>query len=205
MFDQIAVIIRAVRERAEAAEALLGLVHAFAPHARISWHEPGRTVPESYADALTLGSDRPYVLQLEDDIALSPRFAEDASRLVHEAFSVDRVALLSLYSGRRVKAGEALPAEPTLEVLPGSRFLMAQAIVMRSTEVPAHNEFMLRFTEDRPYATDTATAAWLASKRLRYARAWPSIVQHLDVPSMSGHRPHPNRRSQSFDAAYGDG
>src|SRR5690606_38605017 len=117
-FDQIAVIIRAVRERAEAAEALLGLVHAFAPHARISWHAPGRTVAESYADALTLGSDRPYVLQLEDDIALSPRFGEDSPRLVHEAFAVDRVALLSLYSGRRVKAGETLPAEPTLEVLP---------------------------------------------------------------------------------------
>lgn len=181
----------------------------------VSYHGVGRSVPESYTDALAVLTPYgfPWILQFEDDIVLAPTFAEHAIRLIREADAMDDVGLVSFYSGRRVRPGETIPTTPTLEFLPGSRFLMAQAFAIRARDVADHNEFVLRWTAERgrPYATDNATAAWLASRRYRLGRAWPSLVQHRDAPSLCRqkntgrpHSPGPMRRSPSFTVAYGE-
>lgn len=203
----IGIVIRAVRgDRERWVDELLQRL-SFHREPRVSWHGATRTVPESYADALSAWSREPvsWVLQLEDDAVLAPDFADHALRMIRETDWDARVGLISFYSGRRVRPGESLPAPPILEHLPGARFLMAQAIAFRAPSIPDHNDFMLKWTadRDRPYATDTATAAWLSVRRLRFARAWPSIVQHRDVPSLYGHHRNPNRFSQSYAIAYG--
>lgn len=202
-WDDVEIVIRSVPGAREAMVAdLAARVRRFAP-VSVSYHHPGRSVPESYADALAWPTSRRWVLQLEDDAILAPDFEEHAPRMFFEIDDDQRVGLLSFYSGRRIADGESLPPEPMVERLPGARFLMAQAIAMRAEHVADHNAFMLNFTRVRPYATDTATAAWLKIRKLRFARAWPSIVQHRDVPSLSGHRPNSNRRSSSYEAIYG--
>jgi hypothetical protein len=206
-WDDVGVVIRAVRGDRERWVADLLDRLAFRPGAVVSWHGEGRTVPESYADALAAWDGRGvrWVLQLEDDAILSPDFEAHALRLLRRADARPDVGLVSFYSGRRLRPGEAPPDPPTLEYLPGARFLMAQAIALRAGSVADHNGFLLRWTSERgrPYATDPATAAWLSARGLRYARAWPGIVQHRDVPSLYGHRRNPNRFSSSYDARYG--
>lgn len=214
-WSEVGIVIRAVRgDREPWVKQLLGQID-FRPGVVVSWHGEWRSVPESYADALAAGAVGPvrWVLQFEDDVVLAPGFAGHAIRMLAEAYGNSRVGLVSFYSGRRVRPGEAMPAPPRLEYLPGARFLMAQAIAIRSELITDHNEFMIRWTAERqrPYGTDTATAAWLSACGFRYGRAWPSLVQHRDGPSVCRQRntgrPHtsgPLRRSPSYTAAYGE-
>lgn len=201
--EDVRASIRTVPGRRDAkANALLVRVRGFCRSVVLSPHAEGRTVPESYADAIVAARGAAWALQLEDDAILAPDFEDRALELIDVASRLPRVGLVSFYSGRRVQAGEGLPRR-SHEVLPGSKFLMAQAFAMRSEFVDDHNTFMLEFTRERPYATDTATAAWMKARGLRYVRAWPSIVQHMDLPSLSGHRRNPNRFSESFRRVYG--
>ena len=82
---------------------------------------------------------------------------------------------------------------------------MAQAIAFPVQLVEDHNAYMLEFTRsnERPYATDPGTAAWLKARGLRYLRAWPAIVQHDEVKSLYGHNMNPNRYSESYRRTYG--
>jgi hypothetical protein len=188
--------VRAVSDKREhCISRLLGQVESFGQSIEVSYHKPGRTVPESYADALSGGPPVSWILQLEDDAILCSDFAKHAIRLLNDGADLP---LLSMYSGRRITTNP--PKIPELERLPGSRFLMAQAFFLRRDIVPDHNAFMLDFctSSERPYATDTATALWLKARKYKYGRAWPSLVQHDDVPSMCGHHRHPNRFAGSF-------
>lgn len=209
-WNDIGIVIRAVRgDREPHALALQDRIDAFRHGSVISWHRDGRTVPENYADALAAydgaGASISWVLQFEDDAILALDFEVHALRMIREVDQDPRVGLVSFYSGRRVRPGEALPSPPILEYLPGARFLMAQAIAVRFASITDHNDFMLAWTSnrERPYATDSATAEWLSARRLRFVRAWPSIVQHRDVRSLYGHHRNPNRFSQSYTAVYG--
>lgn len=203
-WSHVFIAIRAVRGRREyCLERLLS--HSIFKSGKASfgvcYHKVGRSVPESYCDALSAGLSHDWVLQVEDDAILRKDFESTAIRLLNDARN--QVAMLSLYSGRRIKPGERVNHDsPSVEFLPGSRFLMAQAFFMRSDVVPSHNDFVLEFCKDRPYATDTATAHWLKSRKYKYARAWPSIVQHDDVPSLSGHNRNPNRFAESFSNGH---
>ena len=214
---EIGVSIRTVPEkRAHLADALLKRVQKFAPNCVLSPHASWRTVPESYADALKIYqlTDLKWVLQLEDDAILAPDFETEALR-AFEHFT-EKIGIVSFYSGRRIKSGEIIapvgqPVE--YETLPGARFLMAQGFAMRVADVEDHNQFMLNFTADnnRPYGTDTATGQWLKVRKLKYLRAWPSIVQHREVESLYRQRNRPNaphtknanRFSPSFTERYG--
>lgn len=192
-WKDVAISIRAVPGQREGClSGLCGQLDGFGLDFSISYHRPGRTVPESYADALATTGGRSWVLQLEDDAILCRGFPTQAIRLLNSGRSLP---LVSLYSGRRTGV---LPLVPALEVLPGSRFLMAQGFFLRSDCVPDHNAFMLDFCRDRPFATDTATAAWMQARKLRFGRAWPSLVQHTPGPSLSHHAPHPNRFARYF-------
>lgn len=201
-WDNVWITIRTVRGKREAElKRLLNQVEAFSKGHSVSYHADGRTVPESYADTLSsaLPHGRPWILQLEDDAILRSDFAELAISLLNLGRDLP---LVSLYSGRKVSSPP--PLVPELERLPGSRFLMAQAFFIRSDLVDDHNQFMLRFCneQERPYATDTATALWLKARKLKYGRAWPSIVQHDDAPSMCGHHRNPNRFAGSFSDGH---
>jgi len=100
---------------------------------------------------------------------------------------------------------ENLPSVPELEILPGAKFLMAQAIALPMKLVDDHNQFMLAWTTEnhKPYGTDTATAQWLKARSFRFARAWPSLVDHASVASLYGHNSNPNRKSPSYQEVYG--
>lgn len=212
---EIGISIRTVKgQREPELQALEARVRTFSPLVKISFHQEGRTVPESYADALAawehekptvLGRAPFWTLQLEDDALLAPSFETLVPQMLADTQNSGKnVGVVSFYSGRRLVEGEALPDPPQVEYLPGARFLMAQAIAFQTSQVADHNAFMLRFCANRPYATDTATAAWMKERKLKLARAWPSIVQHKLLPSLSGHRPNSNRHSASFRAVYGD-
>ena len=214
----IGVVIRAVREkRQNLIESLLDQmeIQDIGREYEISYHGDGRSVPESYTDALAIlsGYDFRWILQFEDDIVLAPDFAVHAIQILREIDIMTDVGLVSFYSGRRIRPRESVPTHPTIEFAAGSRFLMAQAFAIRNCDVAEHNDFVLRWTSERcrPYGTDVATAAWLASRRYRIARPWPSLVQHRDAPSLCRqkntgrpHVPGPLRRSPSYTAAYGD-
>ena len=206
-WENVAVSIRTVPSKRDAS-ALLERVRRFAPHAGLSPHAPGRSVAESYADAIAYrgACESPlWVLQFEDDAILAPDFEVHALPMIRAAHADKRVGMVSFYSGRRIKSGEALPPPGTWETLPGAKFLMAQAIAFPVHLVEDHNAFMLEFTRsnERPYATDPGTAAWLKARGLRYLRAWPAIVQHDEVKSLYGHNMNPNRYSESYRRAYG--
>jgi hypothetical protein len=200
-WSDVWIVIRAVRgKREQCCARLLNQIEAFSEGHEISYHGDGRTVPESYADALSVDPhSRKWVLQFEDDAILRRDFAEYAIQLLRDG---QDLPLISMYSGRRTTT--APPTIPELERLPGARFLMAQAFFIRSDLVPDHNAFMLDFCResDRPYATDTATALWLKARKYKYGRAWPSIVQHDDVASLYGHHRNPNRFASSFTDGY---
>jgi hypothetical protein len=203
-WSDIGIVVRAVPlRRAHLLTRLIGQVDAFEDGCAIAYHKAGRTVPESYADALAeWGVARPWVMQLEDDAVLCPNFGEHALRVIREADAA-QLPFVSLYSGRRPREGVSLPEPGNWELVSGSKFSMTQAFAVRSQLVADHNTFMLSFTEGRPYATDTATAAWMKSRRMRFARAWPSLVQHDDGgESLSGHRANPNRTSPSYRAVF---
>lgn len=205
-WDDIAVVIRTVPhqrevERQALCTQLMGMGIAY----RLAWHQPGRTVAESYGDALMAGLTAwaAWVLQLEDDIRLVPCFATEVTRLLTSLHK--SVGLVSFYSGRRIRPGEILPSPPILEYGPGRQFLMAQAIALPAPHIPALCRYVLAWKADHPMpgGTDLATAAWLAATRLPYARTWPSLVQHGNGVSLLGHHRHPNRQSASFDRAWG--
>lgn len=193
----ISVVIRAVRgKRPECLESLLDRLKRFCDPL-VSFHGEGRSMADSYCDAWSLGAGRRagWVCQFEDDAILGDEFEDESVRLMKLNYDL---RFFSFYSGRRIKRGEVLPSAPVIERLPGSRFLMAQCVVMRRDDIESHNAFVRDFCVDRPKATDPATAAWMKSRRQRYGRSWPSLVQHSDVPSLYGHSRNPNRFSESF-------
>lgn len=201
-WGDVAIVIRAVDgKRQHLLRRLETQLQAAGLGYSVSLHRPGRTVPESYVDALSRTSGRLWTMQMEDDAVLCPEFNSRALAILRSCTTW----FVSFYSGRRLKDGEHLPPLPVLETLPGARFLMAQCFAIRSEVVAAHNEYVLNFTRDRPFATDMATAAWMQAHRMRFSRTWPSLVQHDDSgESLYGHRPNQNRRSQSFAAAWGN-
>lgn len=203
-WDEVGIAIRATAARADHARRLLARVLGFASCAVLSWHREGRSIPESYADALTaaVGLEREWVLQLEDDVVLARDFEDQAIRLLEQGSRLTDVGLISFFAHGKVFGDERLPDTPMLEVLRGSQFLMAQAFAMRASDVEDHNRFMLSFCKRKPTATDHATGRWLGSKGKLLARAWPSIVQHGDLPSLSGHYSSA-LTSDSYARAYG--
>lgn len=197
-WDDVHIVIRAVDgKRAHCLASLLchPLFHSGTKWS-ISYHGVGRSVPESYCDALALGSDRPYVLQLEDDTILRSDFQTQAMRLLNEH---SQLPLLSFYSGRKVKPNEELnQRHPSVEMKLGICFSGALAFFFHSHNIADHNAFVLRYCKDKPYHTDTATGEWLKANRYKYGRSWPSIVQHGGTVSLSGHFNHPNRYASSY-------
>ncbi len=203
-WTDVAIVIRTAAPRCP--DRLRDQLGAMGLGCDLSSHQPRRTVPQSYCDAWSVGGSRRtrWVLQFEDDAILSPRFADEALRLLRQANDDLQIGLVSFYNGRRPRVGEKVPIDPRLEILPGREFLMAQAAAMRSHLIGDHNRFVESWTEthDRPFATDTATAEFLRERSLRFGKSFPSLVQHdLSQPSLYGHKAHPNRRSPTFDAA----
>lgn len=146
--------------------------------------------------------DCKWVIRFEDDAILCPDFLKQSLRLMN--CLPDSIQFASLYNGRRLKPGETYPDKPMWEVRSGSRFMMSQCIVFTPdfSDKIANNlaEWNIRKDHPHPGGQDICMAECLKKHRLRYAVAFPGLVQHdLDVPSFLGHNKHPNRRSPSFD------
>lgn len=196
-WNDIAIVIRAVYgKREECLERLTKQLSGFGLGYSVVYQDPALTYRQGYAFALAKGAatGKGWVLHLEDDAILRSDFATEALRLL----SLGRdLPLVSMYSGKRV-GEEQPPKVAVLERLPGSRFLMAQAYFMRADVVEDHNRFVLELVDKHKCGADIATAAWMKARKYRYARAWPSIVQHDDVPSLCGHHRNPNRFAGSY-------
>lgn len=193
-WDDVWIVIRAVRgKREQCRESLVSQIGAFHKGYTVSYHGDGRSMAESYCDCLLLaiGTQRKWCLQLEDDAILRSDFASQAISLTEKATSL---SFVSFYSGKRGVTAN----DPVLEVLPGARFLMAQAFAIKTELIADHNRHVLEFCKARPNATDPGTADWLKSRKMKYGRAWPSLVQHSDVVSLYGHHRNPNRFAESF-------
>lgn len=93
--EDVRASIRTVPGRRDAeANALLMRVRGFCRGVVLSPHAEGRTVPESYADALTAARGAAWAMQLEDDAILAPDFDERALELIDVASRLPRVGLV---------------------------------------------------------------------------------------------------------------
>ena len=197
-WEDVWIVIRAVKgKREQCLSALLKQIETFQRGYDVSYHGIGRSMAQSYCDCLSLAtkSGRTWCLQLEDDAILRPDFSLHAARLIDDA---NGLGFLSFYSGKRGVSRD----HPQMEILAGSRFLMAQAYAIKTELIDDHNQHVLKFCKDRPNATDPGTADWLKSRKMKYGRVWPSLVQHSDVVSLYGHHRNPNRFAESFSDGH---
>lgn len=203
--DSVSVVIQAVQSRRADVDALVADLAPAIP--RIVWHEPGATCLETTARSFLAGDhERSWLIRFEDDVRLCPNFWSIALPLVESIPS--GIEFATLYNGRRVHPGEPVSLPPRWEIRPGARFSMTQCVVVRidlARKIAEHYPGWAQAHPRDPGGMDTAIADLLSQTGRRYAAAWPSLVQHrLELPSMLGHKPHPNRMSPSYRAAFGD-
>lgn len=172
------------------------------------YHGSESTAPaEDYVAGLQWAmkaSDKPYILRFEDDVQVSQNFGEDSLLVANHCR--EPWGLITFYNGSRLSS-------PPFTYEPGSKFMMTQACLFHSDQIDDQCDFVLEWTETKlangysEYAHqgkpaiswDNAIAAWLKTRKLRYVKVFPSLVQHLQLPSMIGHHYHPNRSASSFE------
>jgi hypothetical protein len=148
-------------------------------------------------ETLAAGGDR-WGLYAQDDIEVAPDLAAHWDVLLAGA-PVDATAL-ALF--------DPLPwpdaPRPSWIALPEGRLLWVQAVLLRTDALPAMIRFIAEETARAPVALrasgfDVRLTAFLRARGRAYLHA-PSLVQHLDLPSVSGHALVPGfpRRSATF-------
>lgn len=151
-----------------------------------------------------LGTARPWLLQLEDDVALAPNFGTLALRALNEA--ADRAAAISLFSRSKADLTMLASGQRWRRQAPSS-FCMMQAIFLRADALRGLSEWAptwyARHPEHRGRAADLLLGAWLSRNRQGLLVHVPSLVQHRQVPSsIPGH--HGARQSESYRNAFGE-
>lgn len=203
--DQLKVLIQAVPQRSQSVDRLVNRLRP----ARVSvvWHQPDRTCLETTAAAFQEISDCrcEWAIRFEDDAEPCPDFWSHVLPLLSAV--PPGIEFATLYNGRRIRNQEPT-WPPRWELRPGTRFMMTQCVVVRSSlarEIAGYYPGWAAEHPEHPGGIDTALADFLGSRKLRYAQCWPGLVQHrLDLPSFLGHWPHPNRMSPSYQAIFGD-
>lgn len=203
-WSDVVVAIPTVQERRHAFEELLDDVRRHCPGAALITitHDPDEPPRVDFPRLMTAAekSGRPWVLQLEDDVALAPTFGRDAL-----AIELDDVDLLSLFSRSSMDLEDLEQGRSIRRVGPKS-FSMSQAFFLRSEFAAGIESFSERWYEQHPQhqrAADLLLGAYLSQHKARCFIRVPSLVQHRRLPStLPGHRGA--RQSESFRKAFGE-
>lgn len=132
--------------------------------------------------------DTPWSLVLEDDAVPVADFGVQLHGVLRNA----PAPVVSLYLGRtRPPSWQNWAARVTAKAdaenacyIPATRLLHAVGVAMHRRLIP----HMLTGTVDLKLPVDEAITAWARSNRYQVAYCWPSIVDHLDLPTLVAHR-----------------
>lgn len=203
-WNDVVVAIPTCSERRPARHALYKQLIEHCPDAPIVIHEhvPGDPARVDFPRVLRLAADqgRPWILQLEDDVALAPTFAEEA--LKH---GLDRCDVLTLFSRNKADLAALDQGEKVRRASPGS-FSMSQGFLIRAELAAGVEAFAPGWYAAHPEhnrAADLLLAAYLSSRKASLLVRIPSLVQHRRLPStLPKHRGA--RQSESYRAAFGE-
>lgn len=125
---------------------------------------------------------------LEDDALLVPDFAAQ----IEKALTAAPEPVVSLYLGKakprrwqeRISDAIEIADRRDAHWITGPHAIHAVAIAIR-TEL---REDWLDFAHTNELPIDERISAWCVARRHRVAYAWPSLVDHLDGPTLIRHR-----------------
>jgi len=125
---------------------------------------------------------------MEDDAILAPRFAEQ----VDAALAVAPTPIVSLYLGRskpkrfqdRISRALVAAGEQGACWVTGTHMLHAVAIVMRAEL----RDDWLEWANTSTLPIDERMGMWCRNRGHSIGYAWPSLVNHRDLPTLVQHR-----------------
>jgi hypothetical protein len=169
-------------------------------------HHPNTPARADFPRAMAraVATERTWILQCEDDIALAPDFGPRvASALRHlERTGADCATFFT----RSKHDLAALDRGETWRKLSPGRFSMSQCFAVRAELMHGFEPWAHRWYERHPQhtrAADLLLADWLKGRRATLLAHVPSLVQHrLGASTLPRH--HGARQSESFRRAYGD-
>ena len=167
------------------------------------------TYADDWFNAMRKGQDptKKWLIHLEDDAFLAPNWKEEVLKLLSETPKQIKVA--SFYSGKRMKPELQNLSTPHWEYLRGSSFFMHQCTAWRMEYIDYFiNGIKSQWSNHPEYRKidfiDQALMDFLVQEKQKFARVFPSLVQHTGRTSLIGHANSKSRQSSSFTYFYGD-
>ena len=204
-WDGVAIIVKAVSGKREA--ELAGLIRQF----RDQGIEPEicyGTLEEPPRDNLrrllgmAAASGRPYFAHVEDDAYLAPDFAGQALLRLQS----DPDCMWTFYNARKEVRDAYRAGKDRCRITP-SAFANTQFIVLPASHLSGILAYLPEWEARHPEhrsAVDYFFGAYCRQAGLRIYAAAPSLVQHLEIPSLLGPRASCGRISRAFREHYGE-
>lgn len=204
-WTDVTITIPTVAERATSWHRVASDALAACPGALlvVQQHQPGALPRVDFPIALGAAAriGRPWILQLEDDVALAPHFGT----CVLPCPWLEDCDVLTLFS-RNGADLEAMDRGDSVRRIGPSGFSMSQGFLIRSELAAGIEAFAPGWYAEHPEhnrAADLLLAAYLSKQKARVLVRIPSLVQHRRGPStLPGHRGA--RQSESFRKAFGE-
>lgn len=167
------------------------------------------TYADDWFNAMRMGQDntKVWLIHLEDDAFLAPHWKSETLRLLDQI--PEHIKLASFYSGKQMKPSLEGLSVPHWEYLRGTAFFMHQCTAWKMEYIDYFIDgIKSQWTIHPEYKNidyiDQALMDFLVQEKLKFARVFPSLVQHTGSQSLIGHANSKNRRSASFTYFYGD-
>jgi hypothetical protein len=177
---------------------------AFVLREHVEGDPPSVDFPAVINEALK--TDRPWVLQVEDDAWPCPAFGYLAAQYLAtaEAYGIQAVQFFSRHKQDLglYRSG----VHGSWRKQPPAQLCMIQAVAVRSYALSGFPEWAPQWYAEHPqhvHAADTLLGAWLSRKKARVMVTVPSLVQHRAVPSTLPHRGGA-RQSETYRLAFGE-
>ena len=176
---------------------------------QLSWHLWALPVISRHVDsrqgvgralrrATEVDSHSLWIIYLEDDIVLSPRFSEVPRILVDAAADMSIGAICFFRSKDDLDEGVTRMA--------ASKMSMSQCTAIRTLDPEQFEQFATDWYARHPqhhHASDLLLGAWVSHLGQDMLVHSPSLVQHRRLRSTLGPRAR-NRQSESFRRAFGE-
>jgi hypothetical protein len=208
-FDDISIVIRTVS--AHRMHLLQRLQQQLKPLDFVISDRSDRqnTYADDWFNAMRKGQDqsKKWLIHLEDDAFLSPDWKVSVLNLLNQ-IPLD-IKVCSFYSGKRMKPEFQGLSKPHWEYLRGSAFFMHQCTAWKMEYVDYFVDGIKSQWASHPEYRkidfiDQALMDFMVQKKEKFARVFPSLVQHTGDKSLIGHANSKSRQSSSFTYFYGD-
>ena len=208
-FNDVSIVIRTVSTHRQ--EMLERLQNQLTPLNFVISDRSDRlnTYADDWFNAMRKGQDpsKKWLIHLEDDAFLAPNWKEEVLKLLSETPKQIKVA--SFYSGKRMEPELEHLSRPQWEYLQGSSFFMHQCTVWKMEYVNYFIDGIKSQWASHPEYRkidfiDQALMDFLTQEKQKFARVFPSLVQHTGNKSLIGHANSKSRQSASFTHFYGE-